>query len=65
MEDTQITAREIIPNSRIYKAFKTNLKTKKDFHNAMESKTHNGAKYEYRWYEDKKFVASFKSNLIL
>lgn len=56
MDDTLITAREIDLNKKIYKAIKTNLKSERDFYNAMDGKVHNGGKYEYRLYENRKFV---------
>lgn len=48
MDDTLITAREIDLNKKIYPDIKTNLKTAKDFYDAMDGNMHNGGKYEFR-----------------
>ena len=52
MDDSLITAREIDLIKKVYISIETNLKTEKDFHNAMDGNVHNGGRYEYRLYKD-------------
>ncbi len=65
MVDTLITAHEIDLKRGIYIAIKTNLKTAKDFNDAMDGNMHNGGKYEYQLIIGQRFIASFKSNSVL